>query len=159
MSVIEKMSSIPNGIQTSHLREVQSDVEPMIRLDGKTLFIPIFVRQGEATDEQGNVHTSYRYFEAPAAYVGQDMADYSKCCLQSYADIRAYLYGDWKTQNEQILKSTFTAHQYAVRDRDADPFFARQSRPVRARPRLLRGVREFPRRAHETLPHDPARRL
>ena len=116
MNTIHKMSGIPSGVQIKHLREVQSDVEPFIRKEGNVVYIPIFEREIQTTDEQENANTSYLYFEAPVKYAGQDITDYDKCCRQSYADIRAYLYGDWKVQNEQILKATFTAHQYAVRE-------------------------------------------
>lgn len=116
MSTIQKMSEIPNGIQVGHLQEVQSDVEPFIRKEGDVVIIPIFVREAARPEGDENPLPIYKYFEAPVKYAGQDIVDYDKCCRQSYADIRAYLYGDWKVQNEQILKATFTAHQYAVRE-------------------------------------------
>ena len=115
MSQILKMSEIPHGIQTGHLREVQSNVEPVIRREGDVVVIPIFVREVEIVEDE-DIRVGYVYFEAPVAYNGQNLEDYDTCCRQSYAGIREYLYGDWKVQNEQILKSTFTAHQYAVRE-------------------------------------------
>ena len=95
-----------NGIQTDFLRSTESVTEPVIRREGKNIIIPALIRQ------EGEV---YRYYEVPVRYTGQDISDYQKCCVQSYADLRKYFYGPATVQLEQQLKGTFAEHQYAVR--------------------------------------------
>ncbi|MBQ9501779.1 MAG: hypothetical protein IJU70_06460 [Lentisphaeria bacterium] len=103
-------TEIPAGLDTSFLRETRSMTEPAIRREGNLIVIPVFVRATTAGDA-----TEYRYFEVPAKYTGQDLTDYGKCLLQSYAAIRHFFYGDWAVQNEMILKGTFARHQFAVK--------------------------------------------
>lgn len=94
------------GIQTDFLIETESTIEPVIRREGKNIIVPALVRQdGE----------NYRYFEVPVPFTGQDIADYDKCCIQSYAELRQFFYGPVTVQLEQQLKGTFVEHQYAVR--------------------------------------------
>ncbi len=108
------ISNIPADLETSFLKESESSMEPVIRREGSTLFFPALVRSETRTI--GNVEvTVYRYFDIPCAYTGQDIADYDKCKLQSYADLRRAFYGPVTVQLEQQLKGTFAKHQYAVK--------------------------------------------
>ena len=95
-----------NGIQTDFLKETESGTAPEIRREGKNIIIPVLIRK------DGDV---YRYFEVPVKYTGQDITDYDKCCIQSYAELRKFFYGPAEVQMEQQLKGTFAEHQYAVR--------------------------------------------
>ena len=103
MTIIE---NIPANLETGFLRETQSTVEPVIRREGSALIFPALVRKA------GGI---YLYFDIPCAYTGQDTADYEKCKMQSYADLRRAFYGPVTVQLEQQLKGTFAKHQYAVR--------------------------------------------
>lgn len=103
---MELFQEIPADIETGMLTESVSDTAPAIRREGGKLVIPVFARQKD---------DGYHYFEIPVEYRGQNTTDYAACSLSSYAELRAAFYGDWRVQNEQILKGTFTAHQYAVK--------------------------------------------
>lgn len=116
MKKIEKMSPIPGPIQTGHLRETQSNQEPRVRLEAGKIIIPLFVRKEEKTTDVGLVQEFFHYFECPVTYNGQNLEDYDILCRQCYSEIRRYMYGDWTVQNEMMLKSQFTAHQWAVRE-------------------------------------------
>lgn len=101
--VIDK---IPDGLQTDFLRETESNTMPAIRREGRNIIIPALIRR------EGDV---YRYFEVPVPFTGQDISDYDKCLIQSYAELRRFFYGPAAVQMEQQLKGTFAAHQYAVK--------------------------------------------
>lgn len=105
---------IPANLETSFLKETQSTVEPVIRREGNALIFPALVRR-ETRTVDGLEETIYRYFDIPCSYTGQDLTDYGKCKMQSYADLRKAFYGPVTVQLEQQLKGTFTKHQYAVR--------------------------------------------
>ena len=105
------INNLPEGFQTDFLRETESASEPVIRKEGGNLFFPALVRQG--TDGEGR--TVFRFYDVPVRYTGQDIADYEKCKLQSYAELRKYFYGPATVQMEQQLKGTFARHQYAVK--------------------------------------------
>ena len=100
------IESIPAGMQVDFLVETVSNTLPVIRREGKRVIFPAFVRiDGE----------KYRYFEVPVPFAGQELSDYDKFAIQSYADIRRFFYGPAAVQLEQQLKGTFAQHQYAVR--------------------------------------------
>jgi len=100
-----KLTSIPASLQTDFLVESFSNVQPEIRREGNNIVYPAFIR----------AENEYRYFDVTIPYTGQTLSDYDACALQSYAALRKHFYGDFAVQNEQILKGTFAAHQYAVR--------------------------------------------
>lgn len=108
------INNLPEGFQTDFLRETESDDLPVIRREGGNLFFPALVRQ-ETRQVDGAEKTIFRFFDVPVRFTGQDVADYEKCKIQSYADLRKFFYGGWAVQNEQILKGTFAKHQYAVK--------------------------------------------
>lgn len=108
------LNEIPAGLDVSFLRETVSGTEPAIRREGALFYIPVFVRAEEHGGEE-EIATEYRYFDVPVEYTGQDVSDYAKCLLQSYAALRKFFYGDWTVQNEMILKGTFARHQFAVK--------------------------------------------
>ena len=103
MAIIE---NIPANLDTSFLKETESTIEPVVRREGARVIFPALIRKEGDT---------YRYFDIPCAYTGQDMSDYEKCKMQSYADLRRAFYGPVTVQLEQQLKGTFAKHQYAVR--------------------------------------------
>ena len=86
----------------------------MIRKEGNTIIIPIFIRETTKTDETGE-KTLFRFFEVETEHKGQSLTDYNKCCLQSYAAIRKYLYGDASAQGEMRDDKIWEAHRQAVR--------------------------------------------
>jgi len=108
------INNLPEGFQTDFLREAESDVLPVIRREGGNLVFPALVRQ-ETRQTDGEERTIFRFFAVPVRFTGQDVADYEKCKIQSYADLRKFFYGGWAVQNEQILNGTFAKHQYAVK--------------------------------------------
>ena len=100
------ITDLPAGLDAAGLPQVNSTTLPAIRREGGTLWFPAFVRRTDA---------GFVYFEVPVPFTGQDLNDYEKCRLQSYAALRKFFYGDYAKQNEQILKGTFARHQYAVK--------------------------------------------
>lgn len=109
------LNNIPNGLQTYFLPETESEDYPVIRREGKNLFIPIFIRQETRTDETGE-RTIYRFFEVETEYKGQDTENYDKCVSQSYAAIREFLYGSPAVQEDLKYHHKHTAHVLAVKD-------------------------------------------
>ncbi len=108
------IDNLPQGFQTDFLREAEGEELPAIRKEGGNLFFPALVRR-ETRQAGGVEKTIFRFFDVPVRFTGQDVADYEKCKIQSYADLRKFFYGPWAVQNEQILKGTFAKHQYAVK--------------------------------------------
>ena len=100
------IDTIPDGIAAGFLRETESSTLPAIRREGDVVIFPALVRFDG---------TTYHYFEVPCTFTGQDIEDYTKFALQSYAEIRRFFYGPVTAQLEQQLKGTFAQHQYAVR--------------------------------------------
>lgn len=119
-------NTIPANMQTDFLRETEADDMPEIRREGDTVIFPAFIREYSRQIEDGTTATGYRYFEVPVPFSGQNLTDYAAFALQSYAAIRKFFFGPPEVQNEQILKGTFTAHQYAVKQafpkRDGETF-------------------------------------
>ena len=119
-------NTIPANMQTDFLRETEADDMPEIRREGDTVIFPAFIREYSRQIEDGTTATGYRYFEVPVPFSGQNLTDYAAFALQSYAAIRKFFFGPPEIQNEQILKGTFTAHQYAVKQafpkRDGETF-------------------------------------
>ena len=111
---MSELTQIPANLQTDFLVEVESDIMPEIRRSGNTLQFPVFIRAVSQNDEHGD-RTVYRYFEVAMPFTGQPLNDYTECKYRCYAALRRYFYGDYAVQNEQILKGTFAAHQYAVK--------------------------------------------
>lgn len=109
------LNNIPPGLQTYFLNETESDELPVIRQEGKSLFIPIFIREITRTDESGE-KTAYRFFVVETEYKGQDITDYDKCIRQSYAAIREYLYGSPAVQADLNYHHQLTAHVLAVKN-------------------------------------------
>jgi len=103
-------TTIPAGMQSKFFCEWQSDTAPAIWRESTMIFIPVFVRQ-ETVEEK----TTYRFFVVPVAYTGQDLEDYEKCVMQSYASIRKYFYGDAAAQGEMRDDHTWEAHRQAIR--------------------------------------------
>jgi hypothetical protein len=108
------MGDIPKGLQTYFLKETESEDYPVIRKEGNTITIPIFIRETTKTDESGE-KTIFRFFEVETEHKGQSLTDYNKCCLQSYAAIRKHLYGDAAVQGEMRDDKIWEAHRLAVR--------------------------------------------
>ena len=108
------MGEIPKGLQTYFLKETESEDYPVIRKEGNTIIIPIFIRETTKTDEAGE-KTLFRFFEVETEHKGQSLTDYNKCCLQSYAAIRKSLYGDASAQGEMRDDKIWEAHRLAVR--------------------------------------------
>ena len=104
------INSIPAGIVTRFLREMETADVPVIWRESTMIFIPVFVRK-ETTDGVDK----YRFFNVPVAYTGQDIDDYEKCVRQSWASIRKFFYGAADIQNEMRDDSTWEAHRQAVR--------------------------------------------
>ena len=108
------MSEIPKGLQTYFLNETESEEYPVIRKEGANIIIPIFIREETKTDESGE-RAFFRFFEVETAYTGQDINNYEKCCIQSYAAIRKYLYGSITDESEMRDDKRWEAHRLAVR--------------------------------------------
>lgn len=108
------MSEIPKGLQTYFLNETESEEYPVIRKEGANIIIPIFIREETKTDESGE-RAFFRFFEVETAYTGQDINNYEKCCIQSYAAIRKYLYGEPAAQSEMHDDKVWEAHRLAVK--------------------------------------------
>ncbi len=108
------LNNIPPGLQTYFLNETESDELPVIRQEGKSLFIPIFIREITRTDESGE-RTAYRFFVVETEYKGQNTENYEKCLIQSYAAIRKFLYGEPAAQSEMRDNKCWEAHRLAVR--------------------------------------------
>ena len=119
-------TTIPAGMQTKFFKETQSSAPPDIVREGTTLYIPVFVRQEEADGAP-----LYRYFRVPVRYVGQDLNDYEKCVLQSYAEIRKFFYGDAAAQGEMRDDHQWEQHRQVIRssfpkrEGDTNPALAR----------------------------------
>lgn len=112
---MSKIIEIPANLQTDFLIESRADSMPDIRREGNIAIYPAFIREETITDEDGSTRTGYRYFLVEVPYTGQNLTDEAAFVHASYAAIRKYFYGDFSVQNEQMLKGTFAAHQYAVR--------------------------------------------
>ena len=108
------MSNIPKGLQTYFLKETESEERPVIRREGANIVIPILIREETKPGESGE-KTIFRFFEVETAYTGQDISDYDKCCIQSYAAIRKYLYGEPAAQSEMRDDKCWEAHRLAVK--------------------------------------------
>ncbi|MBO7088346.1 MAG: hypothetical protein J6W70_00445 [Lentisphaeria bacterium] len=109
------MNEIPKGLQTYFLNETESEERPAIRREGANIVIPILIREATKTDESGNEKTIFKFFEVVTAFTGQDTENYEKCCIQSYAAIRKYLYGEPAVQSEMRDDKCWEAHRLAVR--------------------------------------------
>lgn len=109
------LTNIPANLKTDFLTESRSDTLPGIRREGAIVVYPAFIREETITDEDGSTRTGYRYFNVEVPYTGQNLTDEAAFVYASYATIRKHFYGDFSVQNEQMLKGTFAAHQYAVR--------------------------------------------
>lgn len=109
------MNEIPKGLQTYFLNETESEERPAIRREGANIVIPILIREATKTDESGNEKTIFKFFEVVTAFTGQDIENYDKCCIQSYAAIRKYLYGEPAVQSEMRDDKCWEAHRLAVR--------------------------------------------
>ncbi len=115
---MQMTTPIPQNMQTDFLKEVESDILPAIRQEYGKIICPVFVREFTRQIENGEnseTATGYKYFEVPVDYTGQNISDYESFTMQSYAALRKYFFGPIEVQNEQILKGTFAAHQYAVK--------------------------------------------
>lgn len=132
------MNNIPKGLQTYFLKETESEERPVIRREGANIVIPILIREETKPDESGE-KTIFRFFEVETAYTGQDISDYDKCCIQSYAAIRKYLYGEPAVQGEMRDDDIWEAHRLAVR-----ALFPKYRGEVQPRQdRFMQIVREF----------------
>ena len=132
------MSNIPKGLQTYFLNETESEERPAIRREGATVVIPILIREETKTDESGE-KTIFKFFEVETAYTGQDTENYEKCCIQSYAAIRKYLYGEPAVQSEMHDDKVWEAHRLAVKS--AFPKYRGEPNPQKDRFDQI--VREF----------------
>lgn len=110
-----ELTEIPKNLQTDFLPESHCDVMPKIRREGANVVYPAFIREETITDAENETRTGYRCFLVDVPFTGQNLTDESEFVHASYAAIRKYFYGDFSVQNEQMLKGTFAAHQYAVR--------------------------------------------
>ncbi len=110
-----ELTEIPKNLQTDFLTETHCDVMPEIRREGANVIYPAFVREETITGEDDSTRTGYRFFRVEVPYTGQNLTDEAAFVYASYAAIRKHFYGDFSVQNEQMLKGTFAAHQYAVR--------------------------------------------
>ncbi len=104
------INSIPAGIVTRFLPEMETADVPVIWRESTMIFIPVFVRK-ETTDGVDK----YRFFNVPVAYTGQDITDYEKCIRQSWASIRKFFYGSAEAQNEMKDDHLWEGHRQAVR--------------------------------------------
>ena len=109
------MNEIPKGLQTYFLNETESEERPVIRREGNNIIIPILIREETKTDESGAEKTIFKFFEVETAYTGQNINDYGKCLIQSYAAIRSFLYGSPAAQSEMRDDKVWEAHRLAVR--------------------------------------------
>jgi len=112
---MSEITEIPANLQTDFLTESRSDDMPEIRREGANVIYPAFVREETITGEDDSTRTGYRFFRVEIPFTGQNLSDESAFIHASYAAIRKHFYGDFAVQNEQMLKGTFMAHQYAVR--------------------------------------------
>lgn len=132
------MSNIPKGLQTYFLNETESEERPIIRREGANIIIPILIREETKTDESGD-RTIFKFFNVETAYTGQDIENYEKCCIQSYAAIRSFLYGSPAVQSEMRDDDIWEAHRLAVRA--AFPKYRGEVQP--RQDRFMQIVREF----------------
>lgn len=132
------MSNIPKGLQTYFLNETESEERPIIRREGANIIIPILIREETKTDESGD-RTIFKFFNVETAYTGQDIENYEKCCIQSYAAIRSFLYGSPAVQSEMRDDDLWEAHRLAVRA--AFPKYRGEVQP--RQDRFMQIVREF----------------
>ncbi len=109
------LTNIPANLQTDFLIETHCDSMPELRREGATVTYPAFIREETITDAGGTTRTGYRCFLVDVPFTGQNLANEDEFIHASYASIRKHFYGDYSVQNEQMLKGTFAAHQYAVR--------------------------------------------
>jgi len=117
-----KLTNIPDNLQTDFLHETEAENMPQIRRENANAIFPAFVRETTRENDDGTTSAVYKYFEIPVPFTGQNVNDYDRFAMQSYAAIRKFLFGSPEVQNEQILKGLFAAHQYAVKS--AFPKFA-----------------------------------
>ena len=133
------MNEIPKGLQTYFLNETESEEHPVIRREGNNIIIPILIREETKTDESGAEKMIFKFFEVETAYTGQNINDYDKCLIQSYAAIRKYLYGEPAVQSEMRDDDLWEAHRLAVRA--AFPKYRGEAQPKQDRFKQI--VREF----------------
>ena len=105
-----RLVEIPAGMQTKFFRETEAAELPEIRREGADILIPVLVRHVQREDGD-----SYRYFDVPVKYKGQDISDYDACLLACYADIRRFFYGDALMQSELRDDHQWEAHRQAIR--------------------------------------------
>lgn len=132
------MNEIPKGLQTYFLNETESEERPIIRREGANIIIPILIREETKTDESGE-KTIFRFFDVETPYTGQDIENYDKCLIQSYAAIRSFLYGSPAAQSEMRDDKVWEAHRLAVRA--AFPKYRGEANPQQDR--FMQICREF----------------
>jgi len=113
------LSQIPVGMQTKFfVEETMPECPQIVRWQDNSLTVPCFVR--EDVNEEGN--TVYKFFTAKIEFGGQDIENYDRCLIQSYAQLRHFFYGTQEQQAEMKDDHQWEGHRQAIRT--AFPKFA-----------------------------------
>lgn len=113
--MIETIEALPAGFHAEYFRETESDTAPEIRREGMTVYFPAFVRATTHESDEDGTTTTYRYFDVPVPFTGQDLTDEDEFAFANYAPIRKFFYGTQEMQAELRDDFVWEAHRQAVR--------------------------------------------
>lgn len=113
--MIETIEALPAGFHAEYFRETESDTAPEIRREGMTVYFPAFVRATTNENDESGTTTTYRYFDVPVPFTGQDLTDEDEFAFANYAPIRKFFYGTQEMQAELRDDFVWEAHRQAVR--------------------------------------------
>ena len=112
MSII---TELPAGFHPEFFRETESDAAPMLRREGMTVYFPAFVRAITNENDEYGITVTYRYFDVPIPFTGQDLTNEDEFAFVNYAAIRKFFYGTQEMQAELRDDFVWEAHRQAVR--------------------------------------------
>lgn len=112
MSII---TELPAGFHPEFFRETESFTAPEIRREGMTVYFPAFVRAITNENDEYGITVTYRYFDVPIPFTGQDLTNKDEFAFVNYAAIRKFFYGTQEMQAELRDDFVWEAHRQAVR--------------------------------------------
>lgn len=113
--MIETIETLPAGFHPEFFRETESFTAPEIRREGMTVYFPAFVRAITNENDEYGITVTYRYFDVPVPFTGQDLTNEDEFAFVNYAAIRKFFYGTQEMQAELRDDFVWEAHRQAVR--------------------------------------------
>lgn len=113
--MIETIETLPAGFHPEFFRETESFTAPEIRREGMTVYFPAFVRATTNENDEYGITVTYRYFDVPVPFTGQDLTNEDEFAFVNYAAIRKFFYGTQEMQAELRDDFVWEAHRQAVR--------------------------------------------